>query len=340
MRATDPAGNTDATPASYTWIIDTGAPSVTITAPTTYLNGSDPNNYMVTASTPDSDVTHIDFFECTDASTACATGSWVQFGTDNTAPYDATWASPAFDGPKAIRAVAVDAATNTGQHIRTITIDRTAPTGVTVTYPNGYVVGSYSITTDNGPDSDVNAASGSLQRQTGDLANNACSSYGGWVAATSPDTLASGKCAKYRYTVADNAGNVALATSSNEVKSDTAAPTSTLSDPGANLRQTITLSASANDTDGSAVNSVAFQRRPAGGGSWTTIAADGTSPYSVSFDTTERRRRPLRLPLGGNRYGRERRGSPRRRRQPPRRQHRAERHDARARAIRSAARSL
>ena len=286
VRATDPAGNTDATPASYTWIIDTGAPSVTITAPTTYLNGSDPNNYMVTASTPDSDVTHIDFFECTDASSACATGSWVQFGTDTTAPYDAIWASPAFDGPKAIRAVAVDAATNTGQHIRTITIDRTAPTGVTVTYPNGYVVGPYSITTNDGPDSDVNVASGSLQRQTGDLANNACSSYGGWVAATSPDTLASGKCAKYRYTVADNAGNVALASSSNEVKSDTAAPTSTLSDPGADLRQTITLSAGANDTGGSAVNSVAFQRRPAGGGSWTTIAADGTSPYSVSFDTT------------------------------------------------------
>src|SRR4029078_3612943 len=103
VRAIDPAGNTDATPASYTWIIDTGAPSVTITAPTTYLNGSDPNNYMVTASTPDSDVARLDFCECTDASTACATGSWVQFGTDSTAPYDATWASPAFDGPKAIR---------------------------------------------------------------------------------------------------------------------------------------------------------------------------------------------------------------------------------------------
>ena len=146
------------------------------------------------------------------------TGSWVQFGTDNTAPYDGTWSSPAFDGPKAIRAVAVDAATNTGQHVRTITIDRTAPTGVTVTYPNGYVVGSYSITTGNGPDSDVNASSGSLERQTGDLANNTCSSYGGWAAASSPDTLASGKCAKYRYSVADNAGNVAVATSSNEIK--------------------------------------------------------------------------------------------------------------------------
>ena len=197
---------------------------MTITDPTTYLSGSDPNNYVVTATTPDGDVTHVDFFECSDASANCATGSWLQFGTDNTAPYAATWSTPAFDGLKAIRAVAVDAASNTGQHIRNITIDRTAPTGVTVGYPNGYVAGSYAVTTSNGSDPDVNAVTGSLQRQTGDLANNSCSSYGGWVAATSPDTLASGKCAVYRYSVADNAGNVAVATSANEVKSDTAAP--------------------------------------------------------------------------------------------------------------------
>ena len=88
----------------------------------------------------------MDFFECSDASAACATGSWIQFGTDNSAPFSATWSTPVFDGPKAIRAVAVDAASNTGQHVRTITIDRTAPTGVTVTYPNGYVTGSYAIT--------------------------------------------------------------------------------------------------------------------------------------------------------------------------------------------------
>ena len=286
VRAIDPAGNTDATPSSYTWILDISSPTVTITAPTTFINSSDLSAYPVTASTPDSDVTHVDFFECSNASAACATGSWVQFGTDSSAPYAATWSTPAFDGPKAIRAVAVDLAANTGQHIRTITIDRTAPSNVSVVYPNGYVVGSYAITTSNGPDSDVNAGSGSLQRQTGDLANDTCSSYGGWVAATSPDTLASGKCARYRYSVADNAANVALATSSNETKSDTSAPTSTLSDPGANLRQTITLSASASDTDGSGISTVAFQRRPAGGGSWTTIAADSTSPYSISFDTT------------------------------------------------------
>src|SRR5439155_25555635 len=182
--------------------------------------------------------------------------------------------------------VAVDLANNTGQHVRTITIDRTAPSGVSVSYPNGYVAGSFAITTGNGPDADVDASTGTLERHTGDLASDSCSSYGSWAGASSPDTVASGKCAQYRYLVADNAGNWATATSSNEAKSDTDAPTSSQADPGANLRQTITLSASASDTGGSGLASVAFQRRPSGGGSWTTIGTDPTSPYSVSFDTT------------------------------------------------------
>src|SRR5205814_549189 len=68
VRATDPAGNTDGTPASHTWSIDLGPPTVTITAPTTYVNGSDPSTYTVAASTLDGDVTHVDFYECSNAS--------------------------------------------------------------------------------------------------------------------------------------------------------------------------------------------------------------------------------------------------------------------------------
>ncbi len=259
---------------------------MTLTSPTTYINGSDPTSYPVNASTPDGDVTHVDFFECSNASAACSTGSWIPFGTDNASPYSALWSTPAFDGPKAIRAVAYDIASNNGEDVRTITIDRTAPSGVTVGYPNGYVSGSFAITTNNGPDSDVDGSSGLLERQVGDLANDSCSSYGGFGPASSPDTLASAKCARYRYSVADNAGNVAVATSPNQAKSDTDAPASAEDDPGANLRQTVVLTSSASDTGGSTVASVAFQRRPAGGGPWTTIGADTTAPYSFSFDTT------------------------------------------------------
>jgi hypothetical protein len=286
VRATDAAGNTDTTPAGHTWSIDLGAPTVTITAPTTYINGSDPATYTVTASTPSPDVARVDFYECSNSSANCSTGSWTQFDTDNSAPYAGSWSTPGADGTRAIRAVAVDVASNTGEHVRNITIDRTAPTNVTVSYPNSYVFGSFTITTSNGSDPDIDGSSAVLERQTGDLANDSCSGYGGWTSASSPDTLASGKCAKYRYRVADNAGNWTIATSSNEAKSDTAEPSSSHNDPGANLRQTVTLSASASDTGGSGLASVAFQRRPAGGGSWTTIATDTTSPYSTAFDTT------------------------------------------------------
>jgi hypothetical protein len=286
VRAIDPAGNTDGSPASYSWVIDLGPPSVTITAPTTYINSSDPSTFSVTATTPDTDVTHVDFYECSNASTGCSTGTWSQFDTDSSAPYSGSWTTPSSDGIRSIRAVAVDAANNTGADIRTITIDRTAPSGVTVSYPNGYVTGSFAITTSNGPDADVDGSTATLERQTGNLAADSCSSYSAWTAASSPDTVATGHCAVYRFRVADNAGNWATATSPNEVKSDTNAPSSAQDDPGANLRQTVTLTSTASDTGGSGLASVTFQRRPSGGGSWTTIAGDTTSPYSTAFDTT------------------------------------------------------
>src|SRR5262249_608640 len=190
----------------------------------------------------------------------------------------------------------VDAALNTGAEVRTITIDRTAPSGVTVSYPNGYVSGSFAITTNNGPDADVDVTTATLERETGNPVNDACVSYSGWTAGPSPDPVGSGECTVYRLRIADDAGNWTTATSPDEVKSDTTAPTSAQADPGANLRQTVTLTSSASDTGGSGVGSVAFQRRPAGGGSWTTIGTDTSPADSLPFDTTHVPDRPHPLP--------------------------------------------
>ena len=126
MRATDAAGNQESTPESYTWLADAGAPSVAITEPSGAVNASDADPYTVTATTPDGDVTNVEFFRCSDASANCGGGSWVSLGTDATAPYEASWPLDA-DGNRALRAVATDAASNTGADVVNVTIDRTVP---------------------------------------------------------------------------------------------------------------------------------------------------------------------------------------------------------------------
>src|SRR5207245_10895904 len=54
VRAKNGAGTTDPSPATSTWTIDLTSPTVPITAPTPYLNASDPTHHTVTATTPDS----------------------------------------------------------------------------------------------------------------------------------------------------------------------------------------------------------------------------------------------------------------------------------------------
>ena len=63
---------------------------------------------------------------------------------------------------------------------------------------------------------------------------------------------------------------------------DNVSPTPTLADPGQNLSGTVSLTASS-DADTTQVD---FERRPAGGGSWVTIASDSTLPWGTSLDTT------------------------------------------------------
>jgi hypothetical protein len=126
VRATDQAGNTDSTPASYTWAVNAGAPSVSITAPSGFVNLADADPYTVTATSPDGDVSGVELFACTDASNDCSTGSWVSLGSDATAPYTGSWSLPA-DGNAALRAVATDVGSNTGEDIVNVTIDRTRP---------------------------------------------------------------------------------------------------------------------------------------------------------------------------------------------------------------------
>ena len=186
---TDEAGNTFAS-ATRTVTVDNNAPSVTVTAPTGFVNAAAPDPFTVTASTPDGDVDDVELFRCSNASAGCSSGSWVSLGVDTTAPYSASWAIDP-DGNRALRAVATDGAGNTGADVVNVTVDRTSAIGsLTAPADASFVTGA------------------------------------------------------------------AVAVSSDSADA------------------------------GSGVATAEFQRRPAGGGPWTTIDTDTSAPYSVAWDTT------------------------------------------------------
>ncbi len=226
--AVDQAGNSTTSAPVVNRRVDNGAPTISISSPTTYVNGSDPDPFTITATSPDTDLSGVEFFACDNTSTGCSTGNWVSLGTDGTDPYTASWTLPGADGNRALRAVATDFASNTGQAIVNVTIDRSSPSGGSISYIDGYeTTGSLTITTTDGSDSGtgIDPASRVIQRDSAPLVAGACDPFpGSWTPVTSPDSVASGTCVRYRYRLADFAGNVATYTSSSVAKVDTSAP--------------------------------------------------------------------------------------------------------------------
>ena len=81
--------------------------------------------------------------------------------------------------------------------------------------------------------------------------------------------------------ITDAAGNVRT-TAVIPVTIDSTGPSVTLTDPGAVVSGTVSLTAT---TAGGAVR-VAFGVSPAGGGTWTEIAVDTSAPFGTPLDTS------------------------------------------------------
>ena len=118
VRATDEAGNTDATPASYTWTVDTLAPDAPVIS--TPAEGSFHNSTGVTVTgtaEPGSTVELFDGAASLGTTTTNGGGNWTK---------DVTLGG---DGERSITAKATDAATNTSDAsaIRHVNVDVTAP---------------------------------------------------------------------------------------------------------------------------------------------------------------------------------------------------------------------
>ena len=160
---TDQAGNTF-TSSMRTVTVDNASPSVTIVAPTGFVNGGSADPFTMTATTPDGDVDQVEFFRCSNASAACGSGTWVSLGIDTSAPYSASWPIDV-DGNRALRAVATDHASNTGADVVEVTIDRTDPTGSLTAPANGaFLVGTVAVSS-NSADSGSGVASAQFERR-------------------------------------------------------------------------------------------------------------------------------------------------------------------------------
>ena len=211
MRATDQAGNTDASPSSFTWTVDTTAPSSTTSFPAAS------GEYNVAG-----------------WNAGCATSGLC--GTYG-------------DGP-------------VGSGVDTVEVSiRRDSTGL---YWNG---ASFSA----GSETWANAALAS----------------GDWSRAFPASSFPADGAYTVRVRATDEAGN-AQTPASRTFTFDGTAPTGSLTAPadGAALRGASVAVSSDSADAGSGVASAEFQRRPAGGGAWTTIGTDTNAPYSVNWNTT------------------------------------------------------
>jgi hypothetical protein len=129
-------------------------------------------------------------------------------------PYAATYnwtASAAATGSQTVTAKSNAGGSSTSTF--TVTPDATAPSGQTAAIVGGpwFTSPSIAITTTNGSDAGSGLATGTmlLERASAPLTTGTCGSFGAYGGSyTSPDaSVVSGRCYRYRYSIADKVGN-------------------------------------------------------------------------------------------------------------------------------------
>ena len=269
-------------------------------------------------------------------------GPWTTIDTDTSAPYSVSWDTTALtDGDYDLRVVTTDQAGNTfASATRTVTVDNTAPSAATLDSLPGAIRNGQELT-----GSGADATSGVESLSYLYCEGTSC------TPSTPIGSSTTGPDYSVTWTGQPADGDVARPRARHRPRRQHAR----LRDPGRRRRQhepdrladrpgrrrrrrgrSVAVSSDSADA-GSGVASAEFQRRPAGGGPWTTIDTDTTAPYSVSWDTTSPHRRRLRPARRHHRPGRQhlRLRHPHRHR----RQRRAERHDHRADRLRERGRA-
>ncbi|MEX0817900.1 MAG: Ig-like domain-containing protein, partial [Gaiellales bacterium] len=284
-RALDNVGNPGTSSVWAGGMVDNGFPSVTMNDPGAYLRAT----VSLTATAGDgagSGVANVKIQR-----SPAAAGTWTDVCTDTTSPYSCSFDTMLVtDGLYDFRAVATDnvAKTTISTTVANRRVDNTNPTA-TMNDPGANLRATVSLTASATDPSGSGVASVVIQRSPAGLGTwtDVCTDTASPYSCSFDTTAVADGLYDFRARSTDNAGNgpVASATVANR-RVDNTLPTASLTDPGAYLRLTVTLNATATDIGGSGVLNVAFERSPAGAGTWTNICTDTTSPYSCSFDTT------------------------------------------------------
>jgi hypothetical protein len=279
LRATavDAAGNSRSTP-TLTRRVDNTAPTVAVTDPGV-MRG------VVTLAATAGDGAGTGVTSVKAEYRPNGNGAWTTACTDTTAPYTCSFDTTGANGLYDLRATATDATgLATLSPVLTRRVDNTAPSSATLAAVAATLQGTVA-TTGTAADAGSGVAGWTLQYRTAgagawtDACTDATSPYGcSWVTTTVADGLYD-----LRAVAADGGGLTTASTVITSRRVDNLGPTVALADPGAVVRGSVALSATATDPAG--MTSVAFERKPAAGTTWTTICNDTTSPWSCNWST-------------------------------------------------------
>ena len=281
--ATNTAGGTATSTTVTNRRVDNTAPTAGLTDPGTPLRGT--VTVDATGTDGGSGVANVAIQR-----SPAGAGTWTTICTDTSSPYSCSWNTAGVsDGLYDLRAVSTDNATNSTNStvVTNRRVDNTAPTA-TMTNPGSPITGSKTF---DGTSTDTGGSGvASLKFQvspigTGTWSDMCTDSSSPYSCSYDTSGLADGQY-DFRSLATDNAGNTATSTVYSGAIVDNTAPTVSVTDPGAYLKGTVTVDATAGDGAGSGILNVKIQRSPAGAGTWTDICTDTTSPYQCSWNTT------------------------------------------------------
>lgn len=166
------------------------------------------------------------------------------------------------------------------------TADGVAPASATLANPGSPLRGSVTV---SATASDAGSGIASVRVQSapagGSTWTDRCTATTSPYSCTLVTTALADGLYDLRAVATDVAGNTLTSSVVASRRVDNTAPSATLADPGTPLRASVTLNATGAD-GGSGLASLAIQRAPAGGSTWTTICTAATSPASCSWVTT------------------------------------------------------